>query len=189
MALSYLSDIATSFQLLLIRKGCSLFRQRRTRFRSCNHLHQITLTPIVTKSSPSSQRRLLIPRAQTKHEVRISSPDAQRKQPRKKQRQMKGNCIKKIKKSTKWHFRGHQELQTRTTTVKHPSADAWAEITSFYRKKEENGTLTNERDSSIKNRTEQNRTLYFDREVSVHIYKYIHIQHSYASSNRTLCIN
>ena len=39
------------------------------------------------------------------------------------------------------------------------------------------------------NRTEQNRTLYFDREVSVHIYKYIHIQHSYASSNRTLCIN
>ena len=39
------------------------------------------------------------------------------------------------------------------------------------------------------NRTEQNRTLYFDREVSVHIYKYIHIQNSYASSNRTLCIN
>ena len=38
-------------------------------------------------------------------------------------------------------------------------------------------------------RTEQNRTLYFDREVSVHIYKYIHIQNSYASSNRTLCIN
>ena len=36
-------------------------------------------------------------------------------------------------------------------------------------------------------RTEQNRTLYFDREVSVHIY--IHIQNSYASSNRTLCIN
>ena len=38
------------------------------------------------------------------------------------------------------------------------------------------------------NRTEQNRTLYFDREVSVHIYKYIHIQNSYASSNRTLLI-
>ena len=42
-----------------------------------------------------------------------------------------------------------------------------------------------------KNRTEQNRTLYFDREVSVHIYKYIHMYITYTSSYRhmMLCIN
>ena len=40
-------------------------------------------------------------------------------------------------------------------------------------------------------RTEQNRTVYFDREVSVHIYKYIHMHNTYASSYRymMLCIN
>ena len=39
--------------------------------------------------------------------------------------------------------------------------------------------------------TEQNRTLYFDREVSVHIYKYIHMYITYMSSYRhmMLCIN
>ena len=51
------------------------------------------------------------------------------------------------------------------------------------------GTQVVDQVAGVQNRTEQNRTLYFDREVSVHIYKYIHIQNSYASSNRTLCIN
>ena len=50
-------------------------------------------------------------------------------------------------------------------------------------------SAASEQNRTEQNRTEQNRTLYFDREVSVHIYKYIHIQNSYASSNRTLCIN